>query len=283
MQIGAAWEGITDTGWVLHACHYTRLRGATGEGRFGDTRWVLDYAFAPCGRYRLGEGNADWRVREARTAHLYAPGTVYWEDGEGAPGRHSGFFIFTGGDGAALRAWTRGAGYAEFTDPLGVLGDCIREGVQAGQHEGSRGHLEALSYLYRALALLHGAVHQKGPHYEVGSTSTPRGEASFADAVDAYLRRALGERVRLSDVARAVHMSPSTLSHRYHRETGQTPMRRLRQLRMDLAKALLHKGYNLDHIAEATGHCDGFHLSRVFKQAEGMAPRDYLAARNPRR
>ena len=70
--------------------------------------------------------------------------------------------------------------------------------------------------------------------------------------------------------------------HRYGAETGQPPVQRLRQLRMDLAMALFHKGYGLDHIAEATGHCDAFHLSRVFKQAEGVVPRGYLEGKGQR-
>ncbi len=278
MQMGGVWEDTADTGWVLHACHYMRVTGATGEGRFRNDRWVLDYTFEPGGRYRVGHAGNPWRVREARTGHLYAPGTVYWEDFQETTHRHSGFFLFTGPETHILQSWTDGAGYAQFTDPLGFLGDCIREGAQAGRHEGSKGRLLAQAHLYRALALLHGALHETGSRYRIAGEAAPH-EMPFVDAVDGFLRRHLGERLGLADVARAVHVSPSTLSHRYRRETGQTPMQRLRQLRLDLAKALLHKGYALEHIAEVTGHCDAFHLSRVFKQAEGVAPRYYLESK----
>ena len=47
--------------------------------------------------------------------------------------------------------------------------------------------------------------------------------------------------------------------------------------RIELAKTLALKGLPLKRVAEETGFFDAYHLSKAFKKAAGMAPRDYLS------
>jgi AraC-like DNA-binding protein len=60
------------------------------------------------------------------------------------------------------------------------------------------------------------------------------------------------------------------------------PVARLERVREPLdtrgrhIRALLLRRISLKEIAAATGFTDVFHLSRVFKQAEGVSPRKYL-------
>jgi AraC-like DNA-binding protein len=100
--------------------------------------------------------------------------------------------------------------------------------------------------------------------------------SAFVRETDAYLSRHLAGPVILADLAQHLHVSVSTLSHRFHAETGETPMSRLMRLRLHQAKTLMLSGQKLSAIAEATGFSDMAHLSRTFKRAEGVSPREYL-------
>jgi len=73
-------------------------------------------------------------------------------------------------------------------------------------------------------------------------------------------------------------MSVSALAHRYRAATGETPMTTVKRARLDLAKGLLAKGYRLKEIASQVGFADEFHLSKTFKQVEGVSPRAYHRA-----
>ena len=72
-----------------------------------------------------------------------------------------------------------------------------------------------------------------------------------------------------------MNVSISTISHRYHAETGETPMTRLMRLRIDRAKMLLLGGQKLAAIASATGFYDAAHLAATFKRVEGLSPHAY--------
>jgi AraC-like DNA-binding protein len=101
-------------------------------------------------------------------------------------------------------------------------------------------------------------------------------EISFAEKVDDYLREHSAERLTLAGIARHLHVSPSTLSHRYRQEAGRSPMKRLIEIRIGMAKGLLFRGYPLKTIAEQTGFSDMYHLSKTFKRQEGVSPRAFL-------
>jgi len=82
--------------------------------------------------------------------------------------------------------------------------------------------------------------------------------------------------VRLADLARALHLSPSSLSHRYRTAAGESPMQSLKRLRILRAKVLLLKGHSLADVAEQLGFYDQVHLSVTFKKSEGVSPRAFL-------
>jgi transcriptional regulator GlxA family with amidase domain len=86
----------------------------------------------------------------------------------------------------------------------------------------------------------------------------------------------LARPIALADLARHLHVSVSSISHRFHAETGETPMNRLMHLRLNQARAMLLSGQKLRAIVEATGFSDMAHLSRTFKRFEGVSPRAYL-------
>ncbi len=251
----------------------------TGLHHFHHSPWVVDYAANTAGRVRVASRSRPWRPRLPKTLHLYPPGTTYWEDYP--KGRKTlsdfSFVFFRGGEAAGLdRLIAPRAGYARFLDPEGLAGPLIEESARVGQQRGDAGFWQAQAAFCRLIALLHEST--PTAEAETRLLGQPAPAASPSDLVrktDAYLSQHLAGPVGRADLAKHVNVSISTFSHRYHAETGETPMTRLMRLRMDRAKMLLLGGHKLDAIAEATGFYNAAHLATTFKSVEGVSPRAY--------
>jgi AraC-like DNA-binding protein len=102
------------------------------------------------------------------------------------------------------------------------------------------------------------------------------GSADLVQTVHRYMDEHLAARITLSALARHLHVSVSSLSHRYREATGESPMTTLVRKRIGMAKAMLDRGHRIKSVAETTGFSDSFHLSKVFKRAEGVSPTGYL-------
>ena len=240
--------------------------------------WALDYEFTTYGRYRVRSARNPWRPREPRTAHLYPAGATYWEDTRGETGfRHSAWVTFTGGEAAGLdRLVVPEAGYARFVDTGEEMGRLLRQAALAGQQRGESGFWQAQSLLMAALDMLFAARRVGRESYRIGAPASPT-EPDFVQRVQRFLRERLSERVTLADIAHHLRVSVSTLSHRYKRECGETPIETLARLRIAHARALLDRGLPLKAIAARLGFADAFHLSKTFKRLEGVSPRQYVA------
>lgn len=82
--------------------------------------------------------------------------------------------------------------------------------------------------------------------------------------------------MRLQDVAAALGTSLSTLTKRFKKISGCTPMQYVTRLRMEKAKTLLlETGLTVDQISECCGYQNGFYLSRVFIRHFGMPPAQF--------
>ncbi|OGV77417.1 MAG: hypothetical protein A3K19_12595 [Lentisphaerae bacterium RIFOXYB12_FULL_65_16] len=240
--------------------------------------WVLDYEFATYGRVRVKSPRMPWCTRLPRVAHLYPPGTEYWEDTRQETGlRHSTWFLFSGGAEAGLgQLITARYGYARFLDATGQLGETIRQGARIGQRYGDDGFWRAQTLLCEALHLLLHAEPVEAETFRIGADGAPGGRSDLVDAVQAYIEEHITESMTVADIAEHVHVSVSGLAHRYREETGESPMATRARLRLDRAKSLLLKGQPLKAIAEQLGFSDAFHLSKAFKKAEGLSPREFL-------
>ena len=76
-----------------------------------------------------------------------------------------------------------------------------------------------------------------------------------------------------AELAAAVNLSTSRLQHLFKQETGTTPARHLRALRLERAKALLETSLlSVKQIMHATGIKDRSHFERAFKRAYGLTP-----------
>ena len=103
---------------------------------------------------------------------------------------------------------------------------------------------------------------------------------TLATAVTVFLRAHMVQRLSLAAMAAHLHVSVSTLSHRYRAETGESPIATLICLRIQQARNLLMKGQGLKTIAASLGFSDVYHLSKMFKRVEGRSPRQFMKALN---
>ncbi|MFH1023839.1 MAG: helix-turn-helix transcriptional regulator [Planctomycetota bacterium] len=256
-------------------------RGLRGNrARFRYSAWVLDYAFTDCGRFRIGSGSSPWQPRIPQTAHLYSPGTVYWEDyrQKTEPVCQSAHIIFLGGEvGGLSRPMTQPTHRARFVDPRGILGRLIEQIAQIGQARKENGFWPAQALFFNVLDHLHTSEPIGKDVRRIRTFPTPVPPSGFVREVNAYLEAHASERVDLAIIARHLHVSISTLAHRYRQETGEPPMSRLIRLRVNRARGLLLGGQPLKAVAAATGFSDAFHLSKTFKRMEGVSPRHFLA------
>jgi AraC family transcriptional regulator len=84
----------------------------------------------------------------------------------------------------------------------------------------------------------------------------------------------------LSEIARAVNLSPFHIARVFKQSLGVSPHQYLIQLRVNSARSLLAAGSgerSLAEVASAVGFADQSHLTRHFKRIVGMTPRQFRA------
>lgn len=77
----------------------------------------------------------------------------------------------------------------------------------------------------------------------------------------------------VTDLAKAVNLSPWRLCHIFKSETNVAPLQYLRTLRMEHAKRLLETTFlSVKQVMTAVGVTDESHFVRDFKTAYGVSP-----------
>ncbi|HYN95142.1 MAG TPA: AraC family transcriptional regulator [Pilimelia sp.] len=89
------------------------------------------------------------------------------------------------------------------------------------------------------------------------------------------LRDHLSDNVALTDLARAVNLSPFHLLRVFRTEFGLTPHAYQIQARVEHAKRLLARGISVTRAAHDSGFFDSSHLTRHFRRLVGVAPGHY--------
>jgi|GEM_PF-2959343 len=85
----------------------------------------------------------------------------------------------------------------------------------------------------------------------------------------------------VEELAALLTVSKVSCHHLFREVTGMPPARWITLQRVAKARKLLeHTADSLNTVAEKCGFCDAFHLSRVFKQAVGVAPRTFRVRRD---
>jgi transcriptional regulator GlxA family with amidase domain len=94
--------------------------------------------------------------------------------------------------------------------------------------------------------------------------------------VQSWLADHQADAVSLGDVAARFGVSTRTLLRRFKLATDETPARYLRGVRIDTAKALLDStNLGIGDIADRVGMQDPRQFARVFREREGVSPREY--------
>lgn len=102
------------------------------------------------------------------------------------------------------------------------------------------------------------------------------GDASIQEAMR-YMRQNAARPLSVEQVARHVGMSGSHFAHRFSAVARVSPMRFLKQLRLDAARELmLGQSVRAGDAAVRVGYESPSHFTRDFKQAFGSAPAEYV-------
>ncbi|MEV7674098.1 helix-turn-helix domain-containing protein [Streptomyces sp. NPDC088752] len=118
--------------------------------------------------------------------------------------------------------------------------------------------------------------HREGGQAQYVEQPVPAPGADSTAAARAYALGHLGEPLTLEDLAREASMSVRTLSRRFLRETGATPIRWLAEQRLQYARRLLERTDEpVDRIAARAGFGTGTAMRLHFREALGVSPRAY--------
>ena len=91
-----------------------------------------------------------------------------------------------------------------------------------------------------------------------------------------YMQQHYRESLRLEDVSSAVGFNATYFSTLFKKETGQSFVDYLTELRISKAKELLCGDVlSVQDVAEMVGYSDLKYFSRLFKKATGVSPSDY--------
>ncbi len=114
------------------------------------------------------------------------------------------------------------------------------------------------------------------------SASPARQSDARLAAILTFLDQHVGALLDNGNLARQVGMSKNAFMRLFKAQYGMTPHAVIQRKRIEKACIMLHfSNASIDQIAEATGFCDRFHLSRTFKRIQGIAPAAFRRQTDP--
>lgn len=142
--------------------------------------------------------------------------------------------------------------------------------MDAGAHSDPAEAQQAFSLSIRFLDLLL-KIWQSGTERREGQAVREAIQQTILQMESAYAQQMTRE-----ELAKLANMSPSHYSYVFKRETGQSPMEKLTEIRMRHAKQqLLFSDRKLREVAESVGYRNEFYFSRLFKQVIGVSPKEF--------
>ncbi|MBA3685868.1 MAG: helix-turn-helix transcriptional regulator [Planctomycetes bacterium] len=242
--------------------------------------WVLDFCRYPGLHVKVeapGVPVEPW-ARQSHTWHLYAPNTVYHEAAERPDLVVDKRWVLFALEGALPPLSDRR--FLSAIDPDGVLEPLIvtmhelRTGG-IGEALASRGLL--LAMLGHLIAASHGPGDGITTPYIVRRPGRAQKDPTLRERVDTIVSARLRRPPSLAELAQTLHLSESSLSHRFKAETGMGVIERVRFLRVDAARRLLlEPEASVKSVASALGFSSPYHFSRIFTDIAGMPPSEWL-------
>jgi AraC-like DNA-binding protein len=263
------------------------LMSYTGRTYFPESRWnrcereewVLDYLNAGGQQQAIGTGPVF--QRRSGVAALYEPRTQYREYQPRGTSLDESYIVFRldGERHEAFERLTGAQGWVHVRDPDASIEGRLRRLGEVLFYRGPGYALESRGLFLELLGILEGSV-SVGPRLRQvrrGGTS-PAGE-DMAAVVERYVREHIDEPIQVKQLADQVGMGTSAFAHRYPESCGETPYQTVLRLKVETAKRLLlWEEISVQQAADRTGFSSPFHLSRVFKRLEGLAPTHWLRA-----
>jgi len=223
----------------------------------------------------------EWR---SQTWHIYAPGVKYRVNYGHHRRKHENTWILFGIGKPAIPGITRD--FTVIRDPESRIANIVRH-MYRDQQTGFPGHEELLrSQMQLILAEIRCSTFSQGEgttdrpfvFNSVVGTVKPL-EQTLLEKVDSIMVKNVYAPPSMDELALALNMSVSSLSHRFRSETSWSVIQRIRWLRIQHAKKLLLKdgGYSgIKNTARKLGFSSPFYFSRVFKEVTGISPQEFL-------
>lgn len=122
---------------------------------------------------------------------------------------------------------------------------------------------------------------QNRPKNRSHSTEKSRRDNERMKAMLSYIKMHLSESMTVGDIAKAASVSESECLRCFRSAIGTTPIRYLREYRLERACELLTEtNLSLAEIASACGFQDMSYFSKSFRESKGTTPTGYRAGRN---
>ncbi|WP_342547044.1 helix-turn-helix domain-containing protein [Paenibacillus sp. FSL P2-0089] len=95
--------------------------------------------------------------------------------------------------------------------------------------------------------------------------------------VQEYIKRNLGTKLSLNQVADVFNFSPNYLSHLFSKVAGVNYVEYITETKITAAKEMMVRGEGrIYEISQKLGYESAFYFSKVFKKVTGLSPRDYI-------
>ncbi|SFR56824.1 helix-turn-helix domain-containing protein [Litoreibacter janthinus] len=119
-------------------------------------------------------------------------------------------------------------------------------------------------------------VKRYGKPQKVDATFDTHFSADNYARVVEYIEGHLDQKISPADLAADQGMSEAAFSRKFKARVGETPMRFVTQVRLEVASRLLGQGdLSMAQVAARCGFADQAHLSRTFKQHLGISPSQF--------